>query len=79
MTDNLTEVKQARSQGKFIVSRHWLDSCLESNTRVQEELYPSTYNPKMSLSVVSKGRKSTRTSVTYLCYMTYNLPVSCEI
>ena len=66
VTDNLTEVKQARSQEKLIVSEHWLEACLESNSKVQEDFYPSTFNPKMSLSVVSKGKKSTRASVIFM-------------
>ena len=64
MSDMQTEVKQARSQGKYIVSDYWLEMCLEKNERVKEDLYASTYNPKMSLDLVPKERRSTRSTVS---------------
>ncbi|XP_078670927.1 DNA topoisomerase 2-binding protein 1-like isoform X2 [Branchiostoma floridae x Branchiostoma belcheri] len=63
--DTTKEFRTARSQGKTIVSPHWLQVCEEQEARVDETLFPHTYNPKLSLSqaVVSKTpARSTRSS-----------------
>ncbi|EDO38946.1 predicted protein, partial [Nematostella vectensis] len=61
--DNSKECTTARSHGMFIVSPYWLHTCAEEGVRVEEGLYPHTYNPKMSLSVVTTGhRRLTRQS-----------------
>ncbi|KAI8489596.1 DNA topoisomerase 2-binding protein 1 [Branchiostoma belcheri] len=63
--DTTKEFRTARSQGKTIVSPHWLQVCEELEARVDETLFPHTYNPKLSLSqaVVSKTpARSTRSS-----------------
>ncbi|XP_066278683.1 DNA topoisomerase 2-binding protein 1-like [Branchiostoma lanceolatum] len=63
--DTTKEFRTARSQGKTIVSPHWLQVCDEQGARVDETLFPHTYNPKLSLSqaVVSKTpARSTRSS-----------------
>ncbi|XP_071479717.1 DNA topoisomerase 2-binding protein 1-like [Diadema antillarum] len=51
--DITKEFRLAKSQGKTIVSPHWLMACQEENKRVDEAQYPHTYNPKLSLSVVA--------------------------
>ncbi|XP_041460355.1 DNA topoisomerase 2-binding protein 1-like isoform X1 [Lytechinus variegatus] len=66
--DTAKEFRLAKSQGKIIVSSHWLLACQEENKRLDESCYPHTYNPKLSLSVVaSQGRtpaRSMRSKVT---------------
>ena len=71
VSDMQTEVKQARSQGKYIVSDYWLEMCLEKNERLKEELYASTYNPKMSLDLVPKERRSTRSTVSNQPFLSF--------
>nr|XP_006821607.1 PREDICTED: DNA topoisomerase 2-binding protein 1-like [Saccoglossus kowalevskii] len=61
--DTSKDYKLAKEQKKHIVSPHWLSACKDENKHIDESLYPHTYNPKMSLSVVSKQRRSTRASI----------------
>ncbi|ELT90028.1 hypothetical protein CAPTEDRAFT_225496 [Capitella teleta] len=56
------EFRMARDDGKTIVSPHWLNVCAEQNCRVDESLFPHTFNPSMSLSVSSTPALSTRRS-----------------
>lgn len=60
--DTTKEYTSAKDKGKSIVSPHWLHACAEANIRLDENLYPHTYNPKMSLQGVTKGRRLTRSS-----------------
>ncbi|PFX26384.1 DNA topoisomerase 2-binding protein 1-A [Stylophora pistillata] len=60
--DKSKEYAQAKARGIHIVSPHWLYSCQEKNERVDETMYPHTFNPKLSLSVVTTGRRMTRSS-----------------
>lgn len=45
---------QAKEDGKFLVSPFWLRACAQARERIVEKEYPVTYNPRMSLDVVSK-------------------------
>ncbi|XP_055995895.1 DNA topoisomerase 2-binding protein 1-like [Ostrea edulis] len=59
--DTTKEFRIAREQKKIIVSPLWLRLCKEQNVRVDESLFPHSYNPNMTLSVVRKatpGRSS---------------------
>ena len=60
--DKTKEYTQAKDRGIHIVSPHWLYSCQEKNQRVDETMYPHTFNPKLSLPVVTTGRRMTRSS-----------------
>ena len=60
--DKTKEYTQAKDRGIHIVSPHWLYSCQEKNERVDETMYPHTFNPKLSLPVVTTGRRMTRSS-----------------
>lgn len=55
------EQSQAKSKGVHVVSPHWVYSCIEEQRLVDESLYPSTLNPKLTLPVV-KTRRSARSS-----------------
>lgn len=57
--DTTKEFRLARDQGKIIVSPHWIHMCKEQNARVDESLFPHTFNPNLSLSVVSSKRTET--------------------
>ncbi|XP_060078060.1 DNA topoisomerase 2-binding protein 1-like isoform X2 [Ylistrum balloti] len=57
--DTTKEFRLARDQGKIIVSPHWLHMCKEQMARVDETLFPHTFNPNLSLSVVSSKRTET--------------------
>ncbi|XP_033732968.1 LOW QUALITY PROTEIN: DNA topoisomerase 2-binding protein 1-like [Pecten maximus] len=57
--DTTKEFRLARDQGKIIVSPHWLHMCKEQVARVDESLFPHTFNPNLSLSVVSSKRTET--------------------
>jgi len=59
--DSAKDFKQAKAQGCKIVSPHWLLMCREQNARVEESLFPHTFNPNLALSVVSKGKTPLRT------------------
>ncbi|XP_071788346.1 DNA topoisomerase 2-binding protein 1-like isoform X1 [Asterias amurensis] len=56
--DTSKEFRAAKSKGMRIVSPVWLQACEEEERRVDETSYPHTYNPKMSLSVVSTRRET---------------------
>ena len=53
---------QGRERGIHIVSPHWLYACQEKNERVDENMYPHTFNPKLTLPVLTTGRRMTRSS-----------------
>ncbi|OWF40591.1 DNA topoisomerase 2-binding protein 1-like [Mizuhopecten yessoensis] len=57
--DTTKEFRLARDQGKIIVSPHWLQMCKEQMARVDESLFPHTFNPNLSLSVVTSKRTET--------------------
>ncbi|XP_052804049.1 DNA topoisomerase 2-binding protein 1-A-like isoform X2 [Mya arenaria] len=59
--DTAKDFKQAKANGLKLVSPHWLYMCKEQNVRVDESLFPHTFNPNLSLSVVTKGRTPLRT------------------
>ena len=46
---------QAKEDGKNLVSPHWLRACAQSRERVKEKEYPITYNPRMSLDVMTSS------------------------
>lgn len=60
--DKTKEYTQARDRGIHIVSPHWLYTCKEKNERVDESLFPHTFNPKLSIPVMTTGRRLTRSS-----------------
>ncbi|XP_053372869.1 DNA topoisomerase 2-binding protein 1-A-like [Mercenaria mercenaria] len=59
--DTVKEFKHAKTIGMKIVSPHWLYMCREQNAKVDESLFPHTFNPNLSLSVVSTRRTPLRT------------------
>lgn len=48
--DITKEFREARSQGKKIVSPEWIYACREKGSRVEEDLYPHTFKANMTLS-----------------------------
>lgn len=46
---------QAKEDGKHLVSPHWLRACAQSRERMKEKEYPITYNPRMSLDVMTSS------------------------
>lgn len=60
--DKTKEYTLAKDRGIHIVSPHWLYVCQEKNERVDEAMYPHTFNPKLNLPVVTTGRRVTRSS-----------------
>lgn len=59
LNDINREFRLAREQGKFIVSPYWLTMCKEQNARVDETLFPHTFNPNLSLQSIINGPKET--------------------
>ena len=65
--DITKEFRTARDDGKWIVSPEWIKMCNDENRRVEEKLFPHSYNPKMSLSMSiteTKPKKIARPSST---------------
>ena len=61
VNDTNREFRKARDQKKFIVAPDWVWLCRDDNRRIDEALFPHSYNTKHSLSIVTKScRKSTR-------------------
>ncbi|XP_022099813.1 DNA topoisomerase 2-binding protein 1-like isoform X2 [Acanthaster planci] len=65
--DTSKEFRAAKEKGMSIVSPFWLLACEEEERHVDEASYPHTFNPKMSLSVLSTrlqtpSRTPTRTT-----------------
>ncbi|XP_076054847.1 mutagen-sensitive 101 isoform X2 [Oratosquilla oratoria] len=58
--DTNREFRVAREDGKIIVSPEWVWMCRDENNKIDEELFPHTHNPKMTLSILSA--KATPTS-----------------
>ena len=58
--DLTKEFRLAREDGKYIVSPEWINMCYDENRKVEEVLFPHTYNPKMSLnmSVLDKPKRN---------------------
>ena len=58
--DLTKEFRLAREDGKSIVSPEWINMCYDENRKVEEVLFPHTYNPKMSLnmSVLDKPKRN---------------------
>ncbi|KAL8604271.1 hypothetical protein ACOMHN_023641 [Nucella lapillus] len=54
------EYRQAKHQGKFVVSPHWLYACMEQRCRVDESMYPHSYNPNLNLGGVVKTETPSR-------------------
>ena len=48
------EFRTARTDGKLIVSPHWLPACKEAGARVEERDFPHVYNPNKSIQVNTK-------------------------
>ncbi|XP_078332044.1 DNA topoisomerase 2-binding protein 1-like isoform X2 [Crassostrea virginica] len=53
--DTTKEFRIAREQKKKIVSPLWIRMCKEQNAKVDESLFPHTYNPNLTLSMVKKA------------------------
>lgn len=56
-SDLSRDLRKAKAQGKFIVSPEWLTACEDEGVRVEETLYPYTFNPKMNLSSQITSKK----------------------
>ena len=58
--DLTKEFRAAREDGKIIVSPEWINMCFDENRKVEEVLFPHTYNPKMTLnmSVMDKPKRN---------------------
>ncbi|KAI8789482.1 DNA topoisomerase 2-binding protein 1-B [Biomphalaria glabrata] len=54
--DTNKEFRNAREQGKIIVSPYWLFACKEQNARVDESLYPHNFNPSYSLAMTPAAK-----------------------
>lgn len=66
--DTNKEFRKAREDGKMIVSPHWLLACQEQNCRVDESIFPHSYNPSCSLTLTPARRgtpRSTRAMVKH--------------
>lgn len=50
------EMKLAKQNDNFVVSPHWLFACLNARKRIDEEGFPHTYNPRMSLKGITTER-----------------------
>lgn len=55
------EYNQIKSKGVYVISPYWLYTCVDEQRHVDESLFPSTYNPKLTLPVV-KTRRSVQVS-----------------
>ncbi|KAH8928428.1 hypothetical protein BT69DRAFT_1277136, partial [Atractiella rhizophila] len=53
--ENFADFKAARSGQKFIVHPKWVDECGEQKKRVDERLFPHTWQPGRSLSFTSQA------------------------
>ncbi|KAH9488852.1 hypothetical protein Btru_058685, partial [Bulinus truncatus] len=56
--DTNKEFRNARDQGKIIVSPYWLFACKEQSTRVDESLFPHNYNPSYSLAMTPSAKST---------------------
>jgi hypothetical protein len=67
--ENNREFNLVKKNGTHIVSPFWLRKCKEENRRVAELSFPSTYNPSMSLGIltmpptITPAKNSLRTSL----------------
>ena len=60
--DTGKEFRQAKKDGKRIVCPAWVYMCRDEGRRVDEEIFPHTYNPKMTLNItLSQSTATTRT------------------
>lgn len=50
------EFRKAKQDGKLVVAPDWLWMCQEKGTKVDEELFPHTHNPNMSLPLTGSMR-----------------------
>ncbi len=57
LTDNNKELRLAKEQNISIVSPYWLYACQEQKQRVDESLFPCTYNPSKCAVVTSRTPK----------------------
>ena len=55
--DLTKEFRTARDDGKIIVCPEWVKMCFDENRKVEEVLFPHTYNPKMSLNMSVSAKK----------------------
>ncbi|RUS70584.1 hypothetical protein EGW08_021654 [Elysia chlorotica] len=60
--DTNKEFRKAREEGKIIVSPHWLIACQEQNCRVDESIFPHSYNPSCSLTLTPARRGTPRST-----------------
>lgn len=54
------EFRKARDDKKFIVSPEWVWMCRDESKRIDEAIFPHSYNPKMSLSITLTESLSSR-------------------
>ncbi|CAK8679700.1 unnamed protein product [Clavelina lepadiformis] len=60
--DTNKEFRTARSDGKIIVSPHWVVACDEVDARVDEQDYPHVYDPNKSMQIVHN--KTSRVNIS---------------
>ena len=48
------ELRAAKEAGKIIVSPEWINDCFDSKKLLEESNYPYSYNPNMTLNIVSQ-------------------------
>ncbi|GFO25793.1 DNA topoisomerase 2-binding protein 1 [Plakobranchus ocellatus] len=58
--DTNKEFRKAREEGKIIVSPHWLTACQEQKCRVDESIFPHSFNPSCSLTLTPARRGTPR-------------------
>ena len=62
--DITKEFRTARNDGKLIVAPEWINTCRDQKRLIEEESFPHTFNPKMSLGVsVHKSPTKRRTTL----------------
>ena len=54
------EFRLAKKDGKKIVGPGWIKMCRDEKQLVEEELFPHTYNPKMTLDISVMSQTNTR-------------------
>ena len=53
--DRTKEFRQARDAGQQVVAPDWVFMCRDEGRRVEEELFPHTFNPRMKLDLTSQS------------------------
>ena len=56
--DLTKEFRVAKEEGKFVVCPDWVYMCRDERSRVQEEAFPHSFNPRMKLDISSTQNMS---------------------